>query len=89
MKRNRRPSPTTLRLLGENLKRLREGRGYSQIELARRTGLTNSQISKIELEMGNVTVSILDALANGLECSVQDLLVRITEPSLVLYEAES
>ena len=89
MKRNRRPSSMSLRLLGANLKRLREGRGYSQIDLARRTGLTNSQISKIELEIGNVTVSILDALANGLECSVQDLLIPIREPSLELYDGES
>jgi len=72
MKRNRRPSSDALWLLGTNLTRLRKARGYSQIELARRTGLTNKQISQIEVETGNVCLSILDALAKGLECSVQD-----------------
>jgi transcriptional regulator with XRE-family HTH domain len=79
----------SLQLLGANLKRLREGRGYSQVELACRTGLTNSQISKIELEIGNVTLSILDALVKGLECSVQDLFVPIRGPSLEPYDLES
>jgi transcriptional regulator with XRE-family HTH domain len=60
-KKNRKASSESLWLLATNLKRLREARGYSQLELARRTGLPNGYISKLE------------ALANGLGCSLEDL----------------
>jgi len=71
MNRNRRPSSEALWLLGSNLKRLREARGYSQIELGRRSGVDNNQISKIEQEQGNASLALLDALARGLDCSLQ------------------
>lgn len=81
MNRNRRPSSEALWLLGSNLKRLREARGYSQIELGRRSGLENSKISKIEQAQGNASLALLDALAKGLDCSLQDLFIPITEPA--------
>jgi len=72
-KKNRKASSESLWLLATNLKMLREARGYSQLELARRTGLTNGYISKVEQELKNVTLANLEALANGLECSLEDL----------------
>jgi transcriptional regulator with XRE-family HTH domain len=72
-KKNRKASSESLWLLATNLKRLREARGYSQLELARRTGLPNGYISKVEQELKNVTLANLEALANGLGCSLEDL----------------
>lgn len=90
MKGNRRPSAEALWLLGSNLKRLREARGYSQMELGRRSGVDNNQISQIEQEQGNASIALLDALAKGLDCSLQDLFIPIREPlSEVQCEAES
>ena len=72
-KKNRKASSENLWLLATNVKRLREARGYSQLELARRTGLTNGYISKVEQELKNVTLANLGALAIGLGCSLEDL----------------
>lgn len=49
------------------------------MELARRSGVDNNQISQIELEQINASLALLDALAKGLDCSVQDLFIRIRE----------
>jgi transcriptional regulator with XRE-family HTH domain len=64
-KKNRKASPEALWLLATNLKRLRKARGYTQMELARRSGLPNRYISNIEQELKNVTLANLEALANG------------------------
>lgn len=74
--KNRKASPDIRWRLAVNLKRLREARGYTQLELARRCGLTNAYISKIEQELMNVSLANLETLAKGLECSEEDLLRR-------------
>jgi transcriptional regulator with XRE-family HTH domain len=74
--KNRKPSQEIRWRLATNLKRLREARGYTQLELARRSGLTNAYISKIEQELMNVSLANLEALANGLGCSEEDLVRR-------------
>jgi transcriptional regulator with XRE-family HTH domain len=70
---NRKASPEVLWLLATNLRRLRKARGYTQVELARRSGLPNRYISNIEQELKNVTLANLEALAKGLGCSLVDL----------------
>jgi transcriptional regulator with XRE-family HTH domain len=75
MKKNRKPTSVSLWLLATNLRRLRKARGYTQIELARRSGLTNGFISKVEQELKNVTLANLEALAHGLDCSIADLFI--------------
>jgi transcriptional regulator with XRE-family HTH domain len=60
--KNRKPSQEIRWRLATNLKRLREARGYTQLELARRTGLTNAYISKIEQELMNVSLANLGML---------------------------
>jgi putative transcriptional regulator len=47
-------------------------RGWSQEELGERSGLDRTYVSGVERCVRNPTVSVLEALANGLE-------VRITE----------
>jgi transcriptional regulator with XRE-family HTH domain len=81
MKQNRRPAPGSLWLLAANLKRLRGARGYTQLDLARRTGLPNGYISKIERELMNVSLANLDALAVGLDCSLADLFMPVRADS--------
>jgi transcriptional regulator with XRE-family HTH domain len=76
MRKYRKPSPEMLRRLAANCHRLREARGYTQHQLARRCGFPNIYISQIECETVNITLANLEALANGLECAAEDLLGR-------------
>lgn len=59
--------------LGQNVQRLRRERGWSQEELADRTGLHRTYISGIERGIRNPTVTILERLAEGLECRIEDV----------------
>jgi transcriptional regulator with XRE-family HTH domain len=77
--KNRKASPEILWLLAINLRRLRKARGYTQVELARRSGLPNRYISNIEQELKNVTLANLEALAKGLDCSLVDLFLQPTD----------
>jgi transcriptional regulator with XRE-family HTH domain len=78
--KNRKPSPEVLSRLATNLKRLREARGYTQQDLARRCGLPNSYIGDVEQETVNITLANLEALAGGLECALEDLFRRPALP---------
>ena len=75
--KNRKASQQSLAELAYNLKRLRKARGYTQADLARRSGLPSRYISNIEQELKNVTFANLEALANGLDCSLYDLFVPV------------
>ena len=56
------------------LREKREAKGWSQAELARRTGVSQQNISLMESgERPNPGIDTVDALANGLECSIYDI----------------
>ena len=74
--KHRKASPEILSRLAANLKKLREARGYTQQELARVCGFSASYIGDVEQETVNITLANLEALANGLECEVLDLIRR-------------
>jgi len=60
--------------LARNLKRLRQGRGWSQEELEKRAGVSRVTISRIETEEGQSSrVYTLDRLAKALGVQVADL----------------
>jgi transcriptional regulator with XRE-family HTH domain len=59
------------KLLGQRIKQIRETQGYSQAELARRFGLTETDVHKIE--EGSFTselIHILSSLFRVLETSI-------------------
>jgi transcriptional regulator with XRE-family HTH domain len=68
--------------LAENLKRLRDGRGYTQEDLGQLSRLNKNSISNIEraTELVNITLATLEALAKGLGCPEDELLKRRTGP---------
>ncbi len=72
----RKPSSEIRWRLATNTKRLRIARGYTQHQLARRCRFPNSYISCIECETVDVTLANLEALADGLECSLYDLFMK-------------
>ncbi len=58
---------------GANLKRLRKERGYSQIALARESGVSVGYISLVERGKADPSVLILIRLAKGLEIPLSKL----------------
>jgi len=59
-----------------NAKKLREGRGMTQAQLAQRCGFTKTYVGNIEQMTVNITLANLEALADGLGCWEEDLLRR-------------
>ncbi len=61
------------RLVGANLKRLREAQGWSQEELADHAGIHRTYVSGVERGIRNPTVTVLLKLAQGLEAPLTEL----------------
>lgn len=57
-----------------NVKAIRLGRGLSQQDLAKKTGLTVRYISRLENTAPNLTLEVIEKLTRGLGCSPNDLL---------------
>jgi len=61
--------------IGSILKNMRLDKGFTQKELAERSSVTQSMISKVEQgELENISIAILRKLASSLHCAVIDLL---------------
>lgn len=65
--------------LGLNLRRFREKEGWSQEELADRTGLHRTYISGIERGIRNPTLMIIEKIAIALKVPPADLLKKDNE----------
>jgi len=65
---------TVLRLLGQRIRELRERRGWSQEELARRSDRHFTYIGRIERGEQNVTVEVLFEIARALNTTPDQLL---------------
>ena len=70
-------------LVAVNVRRIREERGLSQGEVARRAGLSKQTLSNVEAGEGNPTIETLLAVAGGLEVSASWLLAESETPSFV------
>lgn len=61
--------------VGETLRKLRERRGVTQVELARATGVTQTYIAKLESGAKvNPSLSVMMNLARALRVELTDLL---------------
>ena len=61
-------------ILGNNLKRLRTSRGWSQEEFAFEAGIHRTYVSDTERGATNPTIEILDRLARPLGVTAADLI---------------
>ena len=59
--------------IGENIKKLRTEKGISQTELAQRVCVSSPMISMIERGTKNLTVELGKAIADALDCTINDL----------------
>ena len=61
--------------MGKNIKRLRKMADMTQEELAKRAGVDQTLISKVEKEVfSNLTLDTLRGIAKALRCKIVDLL---------------
>lgn len=60
--------------VGANIKARRRKLGMNQDELARRLGLTQANISRIEANVKGPSADMLPAIAEALDCDVRELL---------------
>ncbi|MCO4092867.1 MAG: helix-turn-helix transcriptional regulator [Sphingorhabdus sp.] len=60
--------------LAVNMKRLRKARGWSQEALADAAGLDRTYISGIERVVRNPTISVVERVAQALNCTMGELL---------------
>jgi transcriptional regulator with XRE-family HTH domain len=76
-------------LVARNVRRLRQERGYSQSELARRAMLAKQTLSSIEAGEANPTVLTLTAIADALTVPLTHLLTEYGSPILVRRAGEA
>ncbi|MBQ7644087.1 MAG: helix-turn-helix transcriptional regulator [Spirochaetales bacterium] len=60
--------------MGKRIKHFREKNGLSQYDLAERTGISRSYLSRIESGQYSLSLDYLVLIANELEVSIDDLL---------------
>lgn len=68
--------------IGENLKRLRRDKGWTQTELAEESKIGLAQISKIEKDKTDPKLSTIYQLINALECTTEALLIDTNKSSV-------
>lgn len=65
--------------LGKNIRRMRQDKGWSQVQLSDKTGIRVGHISKLEQDEGDPKLSTLHKLMEALECSPDSLLLDISK----------
>ena len=63
------------RQLAEVLRRLRRDAGLTQTAMARRLGVSQPTLNRLEAGEQNTTLKTLDQLARALRCGVSDLFI--------------
>lgn len=63
---------STLIIVGNNIRKLREAKGLSQLQLAIDADIPKSQIGRIERAEINTTLLTLEKIANALEAKIED-----------------
>lgn len=64
------------RQLAESLRRMREVAGLSQTEMAKRLGISQPMLNRLENATQNATLKTLSQLCRVLKCEVGDLFGR-------------
>ena len=72
--RKYRDTPELLKKIGENIRRFRRQRKWTQLDLAVITDSHKTQISRIERGEHNVGVCTLEKIAIALEVDIEELL---------------
>ena len=76
-------------ILGENIKKFRNRRGWNQLLLAEKLDISANFLSEIETSKGWVSPLTLVKLASALEIEVFELFMPILPPTAVQNELET
>ncbi len=68
------------KVFGQNVRRLRKRRGFSQEELAERAGLHRTYIGSVERGERNISLENIVALARALGVSLAELVEGVVSP---------
>lgn len=63
--------------LGNEIRKIRKSRGYSQEKFAEICGISRAYYGRIERGEYNFTVAMCQRIANGLGCHISDLFLNI------------
>ncbi len=66
-----------LRRLGYRLRKLRETHGWTQVEMAEKTGLDRSFLADVERGKRNISIRNLYIIAKGFKKSLSELLMGV------------
>lgn len=69
-------------LIAWNLRRLRTERGLSQARLAEASGVNRGHLRELERENANITIDLLDRIAEALGTRVGELFDEIPEGAI-------
>jgi putative transcriptional regulator len=61
------------RLLSDSLRRMRNDAGLSQVQMAKRLGISRPTLNRLESASQNTTLKTLNQLCRALRCEVGDL----------------
>ncbi|WP_433332230.1 helix-turn-helix domain-containing protein [Spirillospora sp. CA-294931] len=75
------------RVLGGNVRALREEAGLSLSELARRSDIAKGTLSQLESGRGNPTIETVFSLSRALDVPVSSLVTERTDPDVLLVRS--
>lgn len=67
--------------LGDRIRDVRSGRGWSQEELADRASISRSFMGEIERGQSSATIDSLEKITNALEITLEDLFRNLQSPT--------
>lgn len=71
-------------MLGSQMKKIRQTRGMSQVELARQLGISKQSVSNWENDHSVPTIDLLKKLCQVFSCSADYLLELSTENDIII-----
>ena len=75
--------------IGENIARLRKEKGWTQVELGEKLGVSNQAVSKWESEMTFPDVMLLPHIAELFEVSIDDLYNEAYQTDLIIEKSQN
>lgn len=73
-------------VLGDNIRKSRKAKGWSQRELAEHTATDTSYINRVETGKINPSIAVLERIAGALECSLDELVKGVEKAEVEIRD---
>ena len=67
----------TIKLIAQNIKKIRQSKGLSVQELAYRCDIERSNLSRLEAGKTNMTIKTICLICNALQVNIKDVITEI------------